>query len=197
MQLKIDSKAPLVTADLNHTVQSVANTYLQKLKEDSPEVYSKLEQDSQSLILLQVQVDLGFKVAGTEEVQMLTTDVRGKDLPELLTVTATIREDGSLDFGSVKDNDEQSNFTDVEALIAQGIPTEFKAVESNYYSDELQEAAGFKVGNFEIEIYLTLDNETAVIWYITENKIVQEIELQITEEHTIEAVIDHYKQLTE
>lgn len=197
MQLKIDSKAPLVTADLNHTVQSVANTYLQKLKEDSPEVYSQLEQDSQSLILLQVQVDLGFKVAGTEEVQMLTTDVRGKDLPELLTVTATIREDGSLDFGSVKDNDEQSNFTDVEALIAQGLPTEFKAVESNYYSDELQEAAGFKVGNFEIEIYLTLDNETAVIWYITENKIVQEIELPITEEQTIEAVIDHYKQLTE
>lgn len=197
MQLKIDSKAPLVTADLNHTVQSVANTYLQKLKEDSPEVYSKLEQDSQSLILLQVQVDLGFKVAGTEEVQMLTTDVRGKDLPELLTVTATIREDGSLDFGSVRDNDEQSNFTDVEALIAQGLPTEFKAVESKYYSDELQEAAGFKVGNFEIEIYLTLDNETAVIWYITENKIVQEIELPITEEQTIEAVIDHYKQLTE
>lgn len=197
MQLKIDSKAPLVTADLNHTVQSVANTYLHRLKEDSPEVYSKLEQDSQSLILLQVQVDLGFKVAGTEEVQMLTTDVRGKDLPELLTVTATIKEDGSLDFGSVKDNDEQSNFTDVEALIAQGLPTEFKAVQSNYYSDELQEAAGFKVGNFEIEIYLTLDNETAVIWYITENKIVQEIELPITEEQTIEAVIDHYKQLTE
>lgn len=175
----------------------MANTYLQRLKEDSPEVYSKLEQDSHSLILLQVQVDLGFKVAGTEEVQMLTTDVRGKDLPELLTVTATIKEDGSLDFGSVKDNDEQSNFTDVEALIAQGLPTEFKAVQSNYYSDELQEAAGFKVGNFEIEIYLTLDNETAVIWYITENKIVQEIELPITEEQTIEAVIDHYKQLTE
>lgn len=197
MQLKIESKAPLVTADLNHAVQSVANTYLQKLKEDSPEVYSKLEQDSQSLILLQVQVDLGFKVAGTEEVQMLTTDVRGKDLPELLTVTATIKEDGSLDFGSVTDNDSESNFSDIEALIATGLPKEFKAVESNYYSDELQEVTAVKVRDFDIEIYLTLDNGTAVIWYITDNKIVQEIELPITEEQSIESIIDYYKQLSE
>lgn len=197
MQLKIDSKAPLVTADLNHAVQSVANTYLQKLKEDSPEVYSKLEQDSQSLILLQVQVDLGFKVAGTEEVQMLTTDVRGNDLPELLTVTATIKEDGSLDFGSVTDNDSESNFSDIEALIAKGLPKEFTAIESNYYSDELQEVTAVKVRDFDIEIYLTLDNETAVIWYITDNKIVQEIELPITEEQSIESIIDYYKQLSE
>ena len=156
-----------------------------------------LQQDSQSLIVLQVQVDLGFKVEGSEELQLLTTDVRGQEVPELLTVTATIKEDGSLDFGSVKDNDQQSNFSDVEALIAQGLPKNFEAVESNHYSDELQEVTNVSVGNFDIEIYLTLDSKTAVVWYITDNKIVQEIELLITEEQTVESIIQHYKQLTE
>lgn len=197
MKIKIDSTAPLVTADLNGAVQTVANTYLDKLKADSPDTYSMLQQDSQSLIVLQVQVDLGFKVEGSEELQLLTTDVRGQEVPELLTVTATIKEDGSLDFGSVKDNDQQSNFSDVEALIAQGLPKNFEAVESNHYSDELQEVTNVSVGNFDIEIYLTLDSKTAVVWYITDNKIVQEIELLITEEQTVESIIQHYKQLTE
>ncbi len=194
MQLQIKANTPLVHADLNSVVQEVVNKYISKLAEDSPEVASQLQDDSNSLVLTNLQVDLGIKLSGQDELQVLTTDARGTEHPELLVVTADMDSSGRLDWETVADNEEQSLFTDAEALIAEGLPEEFTEIDSDYYSDLLDEQYSRAFGDIVVKVLTADYRHHIVIQYYKDDLLVAE-QYHDTDNTVLQDVIQQYSQL--
>lgn len=194
MQLQIKANTPLVHADLNSVVQEVVNKYISKLAEDSPEVASQLQDDSNSLVLTNLQVDLGIKLSGQDELQVLTTDARGTEHPELLVVTADMDSSGRLDWETVADNEEQSLFTDAEALIAEGLPEEFTEIDSDYYSDLLDEQYSRAFGDIVVKVLTADYRHHIVIQYYKDDLLVAE-KYHDTDNTVLQDVIQQYSQL--
>lgn len=89
--------------------------WLLKLKSDNPELKDQLE-NAIGLEATDVTVDFKFMLEGSEDWQVITTD-NHSELPELLVVEAETDEEGKLLWDTVKDNDGNSNFNEVEAMI--------------------------------------------------------------------------------
>lgn len=199
--MRIEIKGNIDVDCLQETVEEVVGNWLSKLEKENPEMRDQLN-NIQDVKAPELTINLQFLPEGSEEWQVLSTD-NHKGIPELLTVTAEVGEDGELIWDSVEDNDENSNFSELEALIAKGITEEEPAIETSYPSiDEgealesaeivLNESTVIEVHKTEeetvVRVYKLLD--TADIGY----KLVTEVAFHPDQ---FDALVDHYTELAE
>lgn len=195
MKIIISGQTPLKQFDPAKTVNAVHDRYLQKLSEDDPEAYASLTANLESEVVLEFTVNLAYKLRGQDELQLMTTDPLGEGHAEQLVVTAEVDADGKLLFDSIKDNDEESEFSTIEALIAEGLPDKFEQIDSQYYSDELVEEAEITVSDMTVAIFTTLDNSKVVVQYQQDNALIAEFEIA-NDSDTVQAnIIEYFQQL--
>lgn len=123
-------------AEFADTVLDDALTlWVNKIAKDNPDMRGMLEK-VEAVDVTSLTAEMRFKLEDIEDWQQITTD-NHEGIPELLTVKVETDEHGNLLADTVSDNDGNSDFNDFDALIARGLPTEQKAVESKYSSDDL------------------------------------------------------------
>lgn len=193
--MRLEIKGKIAEWDLQETLDEAFKLWKTKIREDSPEMASAFT-EVEDVYFTKVTVDIGFKVKGIDELQVITTD-NHEDIPELLVVTAETDEEGNLLWDSVKDNDENSLFTEAEALIASGMSGIRKEIVSDYLDTET-----LAVTN------IVIDSETTVaIFKTVEETVVQardnakpymplfaEVAFPLEE---YDKLVEHYQQLAE
>lgn len=147
--MKVEITGNIAPISLQSTVEKVIDAWYDKLIADNPEMLQAL-QAVEDIRFSAITVDLQFKLSGTEEWQVITTDNHA-DIPELLTVKAELDDSGNI-VGAVTDNDGNSNYSDFEALIAKGVPAELPTMESQYNQDDLKHIQSYSLDNYDAVI---------------------------------------------
>lgn len=174
----------------------IVDKFLIKLGEDSPELQDRLTSSLHAITVTDLSATIGFEFDGQEEIMHITSDPNETGDQEMLVFDAKVDSDGNLDWDSAKTNEVESHFTSIEKLIAQGIPTEFNAVESVYYSDQLDEVEAILLADYEVVVFeLITADHSAVVQYIKDNKLIAEIEIELEADQTIQDIVSHFKQL--
>lgn len=193
--MRLEIKGKIAGWDLEGTLEEAFELWETKIREDNPEMAATFT-EVEDVFFTKVTVDIGFKVKGMDDLQVITTD-NHEDIPELLVVTAETDEEGHLLWDSVKDNDENSLFTEAEALIATGLTGSRKEITSNYFDTEVH---AIKM--------IIIDNATTVsIFKTAEETVVQasdttkpykplfaEVAFPLEE---YDNLVEHYQQLAE
>ena len=193
--MRLEIKGKIVPFDLKGTLEEVLELWATKIMEDNPEMAAAFT-EIEDVYFTKVTVDIGFKVKGNDDLQVITTD-NHEGIPELLVVTAETDDKGNLLWDSVKDNDGDSLFTEAEALIASGLSSSRKEIVSDYLDKE-----------FHAVTRIVVDNATTVdIFKTTEETVVQARDT--TKPHTplfaevtfpleeYGKLVEHYQQLAE
>lgn len=189
MRLEITGK--IEETEVERTLGAAIGKWMLKLQSDNAELMDQFEQ-LEGAHFTKITADVAFTFAGQTEPQVITTD-NHEGIPELLVVTAETDDDGKLIWDSVKDNDGDSLFTEVEAAVAAGLPKEFEEIES-----ALMETATLHiVGTVEVADYLVtvlLNEGSQTVLQITKDgKLISETFYEGTEEaHTL---LQHYQEL--
>lgn len=137
--------------DVQDKIEEAVAVWMEKIETDNPEFAEVLERVD-AVNASKVSVDLQFKLEDSEDWQVLSTD-NHEGIPELLVVKAETDDKGELIWDSVEDNDENSDFTEFEALIASGAKPERTEIKSKYDID-LDSAGGVTT--------IFLDENTAI-----------------------------------
>lgn len=193
MKLEITGR---IDADaIEKTIAKALEAWLDKLAQDNPDIAEALE-DSE-VKASSITVDFLLKPEGAEEWQVLTTD-NHKDIPELLVVKAETDKYGNLLLDSVKDNDGDSEFNEIEALIAAGIPSERKSVATVYEETELIHHELFDFGDICVDILTDSDGQTVVqateVNWQGDRRLIAET---VFPKEELGNIIDHYRELKE
>ena len=184
--------------NLEDTVTEAVGMWIDKIEQDNPAVGELLLADETEINISAITVDFKFKLAGSEEWQVITTD-NHEGIDELLIVKAETDDDGKLLFDSVKDNDGDSEFTEIEALIAQGLPKSKKPIESIYHPSDLTEIDCFYFEDEDVLISKTIEGNAVVqVFADTEGNeglhvdLIAEVEY---EAENLQKLLEHYGEL--
>jgi hypothetical protein len=124
--------------------------------------------------VISAEVVVQFDVAGTDELQVLTTDHIVNGQPEMLTVVPEFDENWNIK--GMIDNQEQSFMADVKALTDE-LPNE--AIESEFDADKLLEESRVTAGNItEITFSHLLENFKVVQYHIEGVGLVAEVKME-------------------
>jgi hypothetical protein len=194
MRLEITGKFDI--EELESAVDTSLDVWLKKLEEDNPEMRAMLKKIDDAKIS-SVTVDMQFKLEDEDEWQVITTD-NHEGIPELLVVKAETDEEGNLLLESVKDNDGDSEFNEIEALIAAGAPSERKSVATIYEDADLIHHELFDFGDTSINILTDPDSQvvvqaTEVNWQ-GDHRLIAET---VFPTEQLENIIEHYRELKE
>lgn len=185
---------------IDYWLEEVTDKWFEKIEKDNPEMAEAIMNSKGKIVA--ATFDLQFLPEGSEEWQVLSTD-NHEGIPELLTVTAEVGEDGELIWDSVEDNDENSNFSELEALIAKGITEEETAIETSYPSideGEALESAEITLNeNTVIEVHQTNEETVVRVFKLLDTadigyKLVTEVAFHPDQ---FDALVDHYTELAE
>lgn len=161
--------------EMQESCSKAIQPFFDKLAEDNPEMWTNIAEGD--VCISEASIVLQFQSDKQQEPTVLTVDHHGT--PEMLVIKAEFDEDGNMLEQS--DNEQESEFTEAEALIAQGLPTDFTAVESNYYSDQLFEMDEYQIKDMTVALFHTGDlseeSGIVVVQYQQDNKLIQEIEV--------------------
>lgn len=194
MRLEITGKLDI--DELESAVETSLAVWLKKLEEDNPEMRAMLKKIDDAKIS-SVTVDMQFKLEDEDEWQVITTD-NHEGIPELLVVKAETDEEGNLLLESVKDNDGESEFNEIEALIAAGVPSDRKSVATIYEDAELIHHELFEFEDICINILTDPDGQvvvqaTEVNWQ-GDHRLIAET---VFDAEQLENIIEHYRELKE
>lgn len=168
--------------DVEDAITKALTPLFERIKQENPKLLNAIEDG----FMTDVNLVLNFELEGQPEPTVLTVDHHGT--PEMLVIKAEFDEEGNMIEQS--DNEKESEFTEVEALIAQGLPTEFAAIESKYCSDQLFELEEYQIKDMTVALFHTgdLSEETGVIvvQYQQDNKLIQEIEVPWSEREKLQ-----------
>lgn len=135
--------------------------WLKKINKDNPDMATAME-GVEELQITAMTVDFAFKLKDSDEWQVITTDNHA-EIPELLIVKAEVDERGHVIADTVTDNDGDSDYSDIEALIAAGLhKQELKPADSIYTAGELTEVAGYYIGDYRISISTDTEGQVVV-----------------------------------
>lgn len=135
--------------------------WLKKINKDNPDMATAME-GVEELQITAMTVDFAFKLKDSDEWQVITTDNHA-EIPELLIVKAEVDERGHVIADTVTDNDGDSDYSDIEALIAAGLhKQELKPADSIYTAGELTEVAGHYIGDYRISISTDTEGQVVV-----------------------------------
>lgn len=181
---------------LEDTVARAAGAWFNKLAADNPEMAEAI--DNMEIMLSAVTLDLKFKPEGADEWQVITTD-NHEGIAELLVVKAETDDDGNLLWDTVRDNDGNSDFNEFDALIARGLPTEQKTVESKYSSDDLLHKEHFILSDSHwVDISVdAADNVVVQAWHQDmEGAMSQTLIAEVAfPPESLDEVLSHYSEL--
>lgn len=124
--------------------------WLKKINKDNPDMATAME-SVEELQITAMTVDFAFKLKDSDEWQVITTDNHA-EIPELLIVKAEVDECGHVVADTLTDNDGNSDFNDIEALITAGLPKQLESAETIYSEGELTEKAGYYIGGYRISV---------------------------------------------
>lgn len=193
--MRLEIKGKFEADDIQSTVEDAVGVWIKKLESDNPEMKETFKQ-VENLYATSVTVDLTFKMAGVAEPQVLTTD-NHEGIPELLVVTAETDDKGNLLWDSVKDNDGDSLFTEAEALIATGLSSSRKEIDSNYLDTEFHAATSINIDSATVvDIYRTAEETVVHARDLTEpyKPLFAEVAFPLEE---YDKLVEHYQQLAE
>lgn len=191
MRLEITGR--IAAGSLEQTVGKAFEAWFDKLGKDNPAIKEALE--DADVLASAITVDFLLKPEGSEEWQVITTD-NHEGIPELLVVKAETDAKGELLLDSVKDNDGDSEFTEIEALIAQGLPKSKKPIESIYHPSDLIEIDCFYFEDEDVLISKTIEGN-AVVQVFTDTEgndglhvdLIAEVEY---EAENLQKLMEHY-----
>lgn len=194
MRLEITGR--IAAGSLEQTVGKAFEAWFDKLGKDNPAIKEALE--DADVLASAITVDFLLKPEGSEEWQVITTD-NHEGIPELLVVKAETDAKGELLLDSVKDNDGDSEFTEIEALIAQGLPKSKKPIESIYHPSDLIEIDCFYFEDEDVLISKTIEGN-AVVQVFTDTEgndglhvdLIAEVEY---EAENLQKLMEHYGEL--
>lgn len=193
MRLEITGR--IDAGNLDYVVGKALEAWFDKLGKDNPAIAEALE--DAEVLASAITIDFLLKPEGADEWQVITTD-NHEGIPELLVVKAETDEEGELLLDSVKDNDGDSEFTEIEALIAAGVPSDRKSVATIYEDAELIHHELFDFGDICINILTDPDGQvvvqaTEVNWQ-GDHRLIAET---VFAEDQLENIIEHYRELKE
>ena len=192
--MRLEIKGKIAPFDMEGTLEDALELWATKIREDNPEMAAAFT-EIEDVYFTKVTVDIGFKVKGIDDLQVITTD-NHEGIPELLVVAAETDADGNLLRDSLKDNDENSLFTEAEALIASGLSSSRKEIVSDYLDTEFHAVTTVVVDSSTVvEVFKTAE-ETVVQVYDTSSlfKLFAEVAFPLEE---YDKLVEHYQQLAE
>lgn len=193
MRLEITGK--IDAGNLDQIVGKALEAWFDKLGKDNPAITEALE--DADVLASAITIDFLLKPEGEDEWQVITTD-NHEGIPELLVVKAETDEEGNLLLESVKDNDGESEFNEIEALIAAGIPAEHKTVTSIYTEEELDYHKWFDFGDIEVSVLADPEGQTVVQFHDSScQDNVRLIAETVFPPDQMDKIIDHYEELKE
>ncbi|MFB8632272.1 hypothetical protein ACFC7B_03795 [Enterococcus gallinarum] len=193
MRLEITGK--IDAGNLDQIVGKALEAWFDKLGKDNPAITEALE--DADVLASAITIDFLLKPEGEDEWQVITTD-NHEGIPELLVVKAETDEEGNLLLESVKDNDGESEFNEIEAMIAAGVPSDRKSVVTIYEHAELIHHELFDFGDICINILTDSDGQvvvqaTEVNWQ-GDHRLIAET---VFDAEQLENIIEHYRELKE
>lgn len=193
MRLEITGK--IDAGNLDQIVGKALEAWFDKLGKDNPAITEALE--DADVLASAITIDFLLKPEGEDEWQVITTD-NHEGIPELLVVKAETDEEGNLLLESVKDNDGESEFNEIEAMIAAGVPSDRKSVVTIYEDAELLHHELFDFGDTCINILTDPDGQvvvqaTEVNWQ-GDTRLIAET---VFPPEKLENIIEHYRELKE
>lgn len=193
MRLEITGK--IDAGNLDQIVGKALEAWFDKLGKDNPAITEALE--DADVLASAITIDFLLKPEGEDEWQVITTD-NHEGIPELLVVKAETDEEGNLLLESVKDNDGESEFNEIEAMIAAGVPSDRKSVVTIYEDAELLHHELFDFGDICINILTDSDGQvvvqaTEVNWQ-GDHRLIAET---VFDAEQLENIIEHYRELKE
>lgn len=193
MRLEITGK--IDAGNLDQIVGKALEAWFDKLGKDNPAITEALE--DADVLASAITIDFLLKPEGEDEWQVITTD-NHEGIPELLVVKAETDEEGNLLLESVKDNDGESEFNEIEAMIAAGVPSDRKSVVTIYEDAELIHHELFDSGDTCINILTDSDGQvvvqaTEVNWQ-GDHRLIAET---VFDAEQLENIIEHYRELKE
>lgn len=193
--MRLEIKGKIVPLDMEDTLEEAFELWGTKIREDNPEMAAAFT-EIEDVYFTKVTVDIGFKVKGMDDLQVITTD-NHEGIPELLVVTAETDDKGNLLWDSVKDNDGDSLFTEAEALIATGLSSSRKEIDSNYLDTEFHAATSINIDSATVvDIYRTAEETVVHARDLTEpyKPLFAEVAFPLEE---YDKLVEHYQQLAE
>lgn len=193
--MRLEIKGKIAGWDLEGTLEEAFELWETKIREDNPEMAAAFT-EVEDVYFTKVTVDIGFKVKGMDDLQVITTD-NHEGIPELLVVVAETDADGNLLRDSLKDNDENSLFTEAEALIASGMNGRRREIISDYLDTVFLAVTRVIIDNATtVEIFKTAE-ETVVQASDTTRQyksLFAEVAFPLEE---YDKLVEHYQQLAE
>lgn len=193
MRLEITGR--IDAGNLDYVVGKALEAWFDKLGKDNPAITEALE--DADVLASAITIDFLLKPEGEDEWQVITTD-NHEGIPELLVVKAETDEEGNLLLESVKDNDGESEFNEIEAMIAAGVPSDHKSVATIYEDAELIHHELFDFEDICINILTDPDGQvvvqaTEVNWQ-GDHRLIAET---VFDAEQLENIIEHYRELKE
>lgn len=193
--MRLEITGNIDAGNLDQIVGKALEAWFDKLGKDNPDITEALE--DADVLASAITIDFLLKPEGEDEWQVITTD-NHEGIPELLVVKAETDEEGNLLLESVKDNDGESEFNEIEAMIAAGVPSDRKSVVTIYEDAELIHHELFDFGDTCINILTDSDGQvvvqaTEVNWQ-GDHRLIAET---VFDAEQLENIIEHYRELKE
>lgn len=193
--MRLEINGTIEPTDLTGTIGQALRAWLSKISEDNPEMGEKLE--NMDCLATSLSIDFKFSEEGKDDWQVITTD-NHEGIEELLVVKVDTDDSGNLLLATVRDNDGDSEFTDIEAVIAKGVPTEFPTIESKYPFESLKFLEAYYVYDTLFELSADVAGSSVIVQAYKLNEqsdIVGLISETAFPESEKEKLLEHYKQL--
>lgn len=146
--------------EMRETFGKALELWADKIAADNPDMKEMLDK-VEAVDITELSAVLRFKLEGIEDWQQITTD-NHEGIPELLTVKVETDEQGNILTDTVTDNDGDSDFNEIEALIAAGSAGKRKPVTTMYDGISLDWKEEFDFGDIEIDILTDLEGQVVV-----------------------------------
>lgn len=159
--MRLEINGHIDADEMQETFGKALELWADKIAADNPDMKEMLDK-VEDVDITEMSAVLRFKVEGIADWQVITTDNHA-EIPELLTVTVETDEQGNILTDTVTDNDGNSDYSDIEALIAAGLhKQELKPADSIYTAGELTEVAGYYIGDYRISISTDTEGQVVV-----------------------------------
>ena len=196
MRLEIKGHLDATEEFADTVLDDALTVWVKKIAKDNPDMNGMLEK-VEAVEITSLTAEMCFKLEDNEDWQIITTD-NHEGIPELLTVTVETDEQGNLLTDSVKDNDGDSGFNEIEALIAAGNATDLKPAKTAYDGVELEYKEEFDFGN--IAVYILTDPDNQVVVQANEFNVFHDTRLvaeAVFPQEKLADIIAHYRELKE
>lgn len=160
MKMEINGHIDAAGEFADTVLDDAITLWADKIAADNPDMKEMFEK-VEAVDITELTAVMRFKLEGIDDWQQIATDNHA-EIPELLTVKVETDEQGNILTDTVTDNDGDSDYNDIEALITAGLPKQLESAETIYSEGELTEKAGYYIGGYRISVCTDALNQVVV-----------------------------------